>query len=95
MWSRCNMSRTPRPSTAEQIRQPGATTIVYYDRFARVFWDGTQHHDVSQNYLAFLIAIEGGPPASLFHDPSQELPRVLRELFRTLKPRGVLFSSNP
>lgn len=33
--------------------------------------------------------------ASLFHVPSQELPRVLRELRATLKPRGVLFSSNP
>jgi SAM-dependent methyltransferase len=33
--------------------------------------------------------------ASLFHVPSQELPRVLGELARSLKPRGVLFSSNP
>jgi SAM-dependent methyltransferase len=33
--------------------------------------------------------------ASLFHVPSQELPRVLRELRATLKPAGVLFSSNP
>jgi SAM-dependent methyltransferase len=33
--------------------------------------------------------------ASLFHVPSQELPRVLGELRATLKPRGVLFSSNP
>jgi SAM-dependent methyltransferase len=33
--------------------------------------------------------------ASLFHVPSQELPRILRELRATLKPRGVLFSSNP
>jgi SAM-dependent methyltransferase len=33
--------------------------------------------------------------ASLFHVPSQELPRVLRELEATLKPGGVLFSSNP
>jgi SAM-dependent methyltransferase len=33
--------------------------------------------------------------ASLFHVPSQELPRVLQELRATLKPRGVLFSSNP
>ena len=33
--------------------------------------------------------------AALFHVPSQELPRVLRELHSTLKPRGVLFSSNP
>jgi SAM-dependent methyltransferase len=33
--------------------------------------------------------------ASLFHVPSQELPRVLSELHAALKPRGVLFSSNP
>ncbi len=33
--------------------------------------------------------------AALFHVPSQELPRVLRELHTTLKPGGVLFSSNP
>jgi len=33
--------------------------------------------------------------ATLFHVPGQELPRVLRELRATLKPRGVLFASNP
>lgn len=33
--------------------------------------------------------------ASLFHVPSQELPRVLRDIARALKPRGVLFCSNP
>jgi len=33
--------------------------------------------------------------AALFHVPSQELPRVLLELRAALKPRGVLFSSNP
>ncbi len=33
--------------------------------------------------------------ASLFHVPGQELPRVLSELRAALKPRGVLFSSNP
>jgi SAM-dependent methyltransferase len=33
--------------------------------------------------------------ASLFHVPSQELPRVLRQLYATLMPAGVLFSSNP
>ena len=33
--------------------------------------------------------------AALFHVPGQELPRVLRELRATLKPDGVLFSSNP
>jgi SAM-dependent methyltransferase len=155
------MSRTPRRYNAEQIRRFSDTTIAYYDQFARAFWNGTRHHDVSQNYVAFLDAIEGDPPysildlgcgpgrdlshfrslgheavgldgsqefvamarshsqcevlhqdflamqlpesrfdgifanASLFHVPSQELPRVLLELFQTLKPRGVLFSSNP
>jgi SAM-dependent methyltransferase len=33
--------------------------------------------------------------AALFHVPTQELPRVLRELHAALKPGGVLFSSNP
>lgn len=33
--------------------------------------------------------------ASLFHVPSQELPRVLAALWHTLRPDGVLFSSVP
>jgi len=33
--------------------------------------------------------------ASLFHVPSAELPRVLGALHGALKPRGVLFASNP
>ena len=33
--------------------------------------------------------------AALFHVPSQELPRVLLDLHASLKPGGVLFSSNP
>ncbi|UVE18001.1 class I SAM-dependent methyltransferase [Pseudomonas sp. LS44] len=33
--------------------------------------------------------------ASLFHVPRSELPRVLGELQASLKPGGVLFSSNP
>ena len=33
--------------------------------------------------------------AVLFHIPSQELPRVLKDLHSTLKPGGVLFTSNP
>lgn len=33
--------------------------------------------------------------AALFHVPAQELPRVLEDLRATLRPCGVLFSSNP
>ncbi|TAJ17440.1 MAG: class I SAM-dependent methyltransferase [Rugosibacter sp.] len=33
--------------------------------------------------------------ASLFHVPSLTLPQVLQQLHATLKPGGVLFSSNP
>jgi len=33
--------------------------------------------------------------ASLFHVPTQELPRVLAELRACLRPGGVLFASNP
>jgi SAM-dependent methyltransferase len=54
---------------------------------------------LEQNFLA--LNLPGGhfdgvfANAVLFHIPSQELPRVLRELHMTLKPGGVLFSSNP
>jgi SAM-dependent methyltransferase len=54
---------------------------------------------LQQNFLALAL-----PPArfdgvfanaSLFHVPSRELPRVLGELRAALRPRGVLFCSNP
>ena len=144
-----------------QLRRIADITIGHYDRTAEDFRDGTQDHDVSQNYRALLDAIAGDPPfsildlgcgpgrdlrhfralgheavgldgsqefvamarcssgcevlhqdflamslpesrfdgvfanASLFHVPSQELPRVLLELSASLKPWGVLFCSNP
>jgi len=152
---------SPLRVNAEQLRRISELTIVYYDRSAEEYWEGTRDHDVSQNYAAFLDAIEGDHPysildlgcgpgrdlyhfrslghdvvgldgskefvaiarsyaggdvlhqdflamalpesrfdgvfanASLFHVPSQELPRILLELAATLKPRGVLFCSNP
>jgi SAM-dependent methyltransferase len=33
--------------------------------------------------------------AALFHVPRQQLPRVLRDLWSTLRPAGILFASNP
>ena len=46
--------------------------------------------DLPENFFDGVFA-----NAALFHVPGSESPRVLRELRATLKPRGVLFSSNP
>src|SRR4029077_18470429 len=62
---RRSMSRTSRRYDAEQVRRFSDTTIAYYDRFSRAFWNGTRDHDVSQNYAAFLDAIEGEAPYSI------------------------------
>lgn len=146
---------------SQDLEEIAGRTLEHYDQHAEDFWQGTRHHDVSQNIEALLQHIEGKPPftildfgcgpgrdlkafaglghvaigldgagrfaemarahggcevwqqdflklrlpagrfdgvfanAALFHVPSQELPRVLLELRATLKPRGVLFSSNP
>jgi SAM-dependent methyltransferase len=37
-------------------------TLAHYDASAEAFWATTRDHDVSQNYAAFLGAIEGTPP---------------------------------
>ena len=146
---------------SQELRRLSEITIGHYDNVADDYWHGTRNHDVSQNYEAFLEAIEGKTPfdildlgcgpgrdlqyfnsmghavigldgsealvslarlnsgcevlkqnflamnlpecrfdgvfanASLFHVPSQELPRIWREVSTTLKSRGVLFCSNP
>jgi SAM-dependent methyltransferase len=149
---------TERPKNPLDISR---STLAHYEGAAASFWEGTQSHDVTQNYEALLSAIEGTPPfsildlgcgpgrdlryfrdrghtpvgldgcrafvemarrhagcevyhqdflamalpaarfdgifanASLFHVPSAELSRVLGELRDALRPRGVLFCSNP
>ncbi|MDQ3058609.1 MAG: class I SAM-dependent methyltransferase [Pseudomonadota bacterium] len=145
----------------DTLERIAALTLAHYETNAEAFWEGTRHHDVSQNIAALLQAIEAPPPfqlldfgcgpgrdlktfkelghhptglegaaplaamartysgcdvlqqnfldlslpdaqfdgvfanAVLFHVPSQALPRVLKQLHATLKPGGVLFSSNP
>jgi SAM-dependent methyltransferase len=139
---------------------PSLRTLAHYEANASSFREGTQDHDVTQNYAALLDRLEGHGPfslldfgcgpgrdlayfrslgheavglegcrafcvmaretgcevleqdflalslppgrfdgvfanASLFHVPSGELPRVLAELRVSLRPHGVLFSSNP
>ncbi len=54
---------------------------------------------LNQNFVALDLPAETFDGifanASLFHVPSQELPRVLKELRAALVPNGILFSSNP
>ena len=59
------MSRIPKRYNAEQVRRVSDTPIAFYDRFPEAFWNGTRHHDVSQNHAAFLDAIEGDAPYSI------------------------------
>jgi SAM-dependent methyltransferase len=147
--------------SVEDLHRLATRTVAHYDERAKAYWEGTRHHDVSQNIHALLthiraaapfdlldfgcgpgrdlhtfkamghraVGLEGSPRlaamarthsgcevleqsflqldlsnnhydgvfanAVLFHIPSQELPRVLRQLHGSLKPGGVLFSSNP
>ena len=48
-----------------QIWEISEITIGHYDRVAEDYWHGTRNHDVSQNYEAFLTAIEGDPPYTI------------------------------
>lgn len=52
-----------------------------------------------QNFLALDLPAERFhgifANASMFHIPTDALPRVLTQLRATLRPRGVLFTSNP
>jgi SAM-dependent methyltransferase len=68
-------------------------------RFAQMARADTGCEVLQQDFLA--LELPAGrfdgifANASLFHVPSQELPRVLGRLRAALRPRGVLFSSNP
>ena len=47
---------------SQELQRLSEITIGHYDRVADDYWYGTRNHDVSQNYEAFLEAIEGKPP---------------------------------
>lgn len=67
------------------------------------FVDMARAHSGCEVWQQNLLALDLPPArfdgvfanAVLFHVPSEALPSVLRALHATLKPRGVLFSSNP
>lgn len=69
------------------------------ERFVAMARDDTHCEVWQQDFLQLDLPAERFDGifanASLFHVPSQELPRVLRQLHATLRPGGVLFCSNP
>lgn len=46
----------------EELSHIETTTLDYYEMTADSFWESSKHHDVSQNYQAFLQAIEAKKP---------------------------------
>jgi SAM-dependent methyltransferase len=74
----------------------GLDGCAAFVRMARQDTDATVLH---QDFLKLELpdaAFDGVyANASLFHVPSQELPRVLGELWACLRPGGILFCSNP
>jgi SAM-dependent methyltransferase len=56
------VSKSLTPAELEALT---ARTLLHYEAAAERFEAGTRAHDVSQNYAAFLGAIEGRPPFTL------------------------------
>ncbi|MBS2019028.1 MAG: class I SAM-dependent methyltransferase [Deltaproteobacteria bacterium] len=69
------------PSFVEMARAHAGCEVLHQD-FLHLDLPEGRFHGVFAN-------------ASLFHVPRAELPRVLGELRAALRPRGVLFASNP
>lgn len=92
----CGPGRDLRTFKAQGIEAVGLDGSREFVEMARTYSGCEVWH---QNFLALDLPqnrFDGVfANASLFHVPSQALPRVLRELAATLKPRGVLFCSNP
>ncbi|MBL4747560.1 MAG: methyltransferase domain-containing protein [Magnetovibrio sp.] len=65
MKPKANPDKLLNAHDKEQLRRMTELTIKHYDRSAQDFWHGTKNHDVSQNYKAFLEAIEGDQPYTI------------------------------
>ena len=47
------------PLTPDELQRVSTGTLAHYERAAAEFWEGTQHHDVSQNYTALFVLLMG------------------------------------
>jgi SAM-dependent methyltransferase len=76
-----------------------ATGLEGSARLAALARDHSRCEVLQQNFLELKLPARHFDGvfanAALFHVPSQALPGVLQQLRATLKPGGVLFSSNP
>jgi SAM-dependent methyltransferase len=59
------LQAVPKSLTAAELEALTVRTLLHYDAAADAFEAGTRGHDVSQNYAAFLGAIEGRAPFTL------------------------------
>lgn len=53
------------PPDKPNLPAVSARTLAHYEAHADDFWEGTKDHDVTQNYAAFLGALEGAPPLAI------------------------------
>ena len=92
----CGPGRDLRTFTA---RGHQATGVDGCKRFVEMAAEASGCEVWHQDFLALDLPAERFDGifanAVLFHIPSRELPRVLGQLKRSLKPGGVLFASNP
>jgi SAM-dependent methyltransferase len=92
----CGPGRDLRYFSSLGHRAVGVEGCAEFAKMARVY---SKCEVLEQNFLSLSLPKETFDGifanASLFHVPTKMLPRVLGELRDALKPRGVLFSSNP
>jgi len=58
------MSNEPDAKRRE-LERIARLTLAHYDERAESFWQGTRHHDVSQNVAALLAHIQGDAPFTI------------------------------
>ena len=95
MIDKKNNPRTDDPAT---VRRRLDETIAHYERSSDAYWVGTKDHDVSQNYIALLDAIEGEAPYAILDlgcGPGElnKIPALIEEI-QANRTRAVALSQS-